>query len=345
MPGEASETSAPESWLLLIHQIPPEPAYLRVKIGRRLQRVGALALKNSVYVLPPTPSAREDFQWIAKEIEAGGGEATVCEARLLAGQDSAQIQARFREARRADYAALADEARRVAADLAGGQRAAPTDAQAGQARKDSARLRRRLAEVVALDFFAAAGRAEAQAALLGLEGHLRVQEAPMAAMERAESLGAADEAAEARRAAYRGRTWVTRADVHVDRMACAWLIRRFVDSGAQFRFVAHEPHVPAEGEVRFDMFEAEFTHEGDRCTFEVLIAHFGLGDRALTRLAELIHDLDLRDGKYDRPETEGLGLMLDGIAAAHPQDEARLGRSGALLDDLYVSFQKMNPEA
>ncbi len=324
MPEQAQDT-----WLLLIHQIPPDPAYLRVKIGRRLQRVGAVALKNSVYVLPATAATREDFQWIAKEVEAGGGEATVCEAQFVSGQDSQQITARFRDARAADYAAVADEARGLAAELAG----AIGEAQRAQGRKDSQRLRRRLAEVTALDFHGAPGRPEAEAALLGLEGHLRIREGAMMAAQ------GAGETAESRLAAYQGRTWVTRMDVHVDRMACAWLIRRFIDPRAKFRFVAPEHHAIAPGEIRFDMFEAEFTHEGDACSFEVLLARLGPKDPGLARLAELIHDLDLKDGKYDRPETEGLGLMLKGIVAAHARDEERIARSGALLDDLYEAFR------
>jgi len=317
------------SWLLLIHQIPPDPAYLRVKIGRRLQRVGAVALKNSVYVLPATAATREDFHWIAKEVEDGGGEATVCEARFVSEQDARQITARFREARTADYAAVAEEARGLAAELTG----AIGEAQRAQGRKDSQRLRRRLAEVTALDFHGAPGRPEAEAVLLGLEGHLRLREGAMSATQ------TAGETAESRLAAYQGRTWVTRADVHVDRMASAWLIRRFVDPEAKFRFVAPEHHALAAGEIRFDMFEAEFTHEGDACSFEVLMRRLGLGAPGLAPLAELIHDLDLKDGKYDRPETEGLGLMLKGIVTAHARDEERLARSGALLDDLYEAFR------
>ena len=320
-----------DDWLLLIHQIPPEPAYLRVKIGRRLQGVGAIALKNSVYVLPAAAGTREDFHWIAKEVEAGGGEATVCEARFVLGQDSRQITARFREARAADYAALEDEARGLVAELMG-----PIgELRRAQGRKESQRLRRRLADVIALDFHGAPGRPEAEAALLGLEGHLRNREDAMKANR------SADEKIESPLAAYQGRTWVTRTDVNVARMACAWLIKRFIDSKAKFRFVAPDHPATEAGEIRFDMFEAEFTHEGDACSFEVLIARLGLNAPGMTALAELIHDLDLKDGKYDRPETEGLDMMLKGIVAAHPRDEERLARSGALLDDLYEGFRSV----
>src|SRR5947209_2029461 len=95
-------------WLLLIHQLPPKPAYLRVKIGRHLQRLGSVAIKNSVYVLPATDPAREDFAWIYREILEGGGDASVCEARFVEGLTDAQIEQLFHAARDADYQALAD---------------------------------------------------------------------------------------------------------------------------------------------------------------------------------------------------------------------------------------------
>src|SRR6267378_8706615 len=100
-------------WLLLIHQIPPKPDYFRVKIWRRLQRIGAVAIKNSVYVLPKSDQTLEDFQWIVREIVEGGGDASLCEAGFVEGLSDGQIEALFRAARDADYAAIADEARGI----------------------------------------------------------------------------------------------------------------------------------------------------------------------------------------------------------------------------------------
>lgn len=136
----------------------------------------------------------------------------------------------------------------------------------------------------------------------------------------------------------RGATWVTRTGVKVDRTASAWLIRAFIDPEARFAFVAPDGHRPSEGEVRFDMYEGEYTHEGDRCTFEVLLACFGLRDPALQAIAEIIHDLDCKDRKFDRPETPGVGAVLDGIFLAHEEDAARLAATAALYDGLYRRF-------
>jgi len=131
--------------------------------------------------------------------------------------------------------------------------------------------------------------------------------------------------------------WVTRERPKIDRIACPWLIRRFIDPEARFRFVPAKGYQPGKGELRFDMFEAEFTHEGDLCTFEVLVRRFGLVDPALGAVAEIVHDVDVKDGKYGREEAGGVGQLVAGIAAAHPEDEARLARGAALFDDLYAA--------
>jgi hypothetical protein len=139
-----------------------------------------------------------------------------------------------------------------------------------------------------------------------------------------------------RRDEYRGRTWVTRSGIKVDRMASAWLIRKFIDPQARFKFVPAKGYVPQKNEVRFDMFEAEFTHDGDLCTFEVLVERFGLADPALRPIAEIVHDVDVKDAKYGREEAPGIGQVVAGIAAAHPDDEARLERGSALFEDMYA---------
>jgi hypothetical protein len=139
------------------------------------------------------------------------------------------------------------------------------------------------------------------------------------------------------RSQYRARTWVTRTGIKVDRMASAWLIRKFIDPEARFKFVPSKGYEPEEGELRFDMFEAQFTHEGELCTFEVLLQSFELDDPALRDIAEIVHDIDLKDAKYGREEAPGIAQLVEGIAAAHEDDEERLRRGAALFEDLYVA--------
>jgi hypothetical protein len=202
-----------------------------------------------------------------------------------------------------------------------------------EGRAQLTRLKAKLAQVVAIDFFGANGRETVDGLFTGLETRLTED----TAVETSKSGAAHQTAALAR---LKDRTWVTRQGVHVDRIACAWLIRRFIDPGARFKFVSGNGYAPSSGELRFDMFEAEFTHEGDRCSFEVLLGHAGLTDPALQAIAEIVHDIDLKDGKFERDETGGIKALIAGVAMAHRSDEERLTRGGAIFDDLYEHFRK-----
>jgi hypothetical protein len=315
-------------WLLLIHQLPPKPNYFRVKIWRRLQRLGAVAIKNSVYVLPKNDQTQEDFQWVLREIVEGGGEASLCEARFVEGLSDDQVETLFQTARSAEYGELAEEARRLAeVPLPEGQ---IEDDRRTQSEVDLARLKRRLAEVVAIDFFGAPGREAAEGLVSGVAARMRDKRAGKEVSK----------AAASRREDLQGKTWVTRKGIYVDRMASAWLIRRFIDSGARFKFVPAKGYKPLPDELRFDMFEAEFTHEGDRCSLEVLIERMPINDPALVPIAEIVHDIDLKDSKFGRQETPGIERLIAGIAMAHKDDETRLARGEAVFDDLYEYFKR-----
>ena len=314
-------------WLLLIHQLPPKPAYLRVKIWRRLQRLGAVAIKNSVYALPKNDQSQEDFQWILREVVEGGGDGTLCEARLVDGITDDQVEQLFQAARTADYAQIADEARRLVGTLS--PKAKRRQETGPQVESEVARLKKRFAEVVAIDFFGAPGREAASGLLSGIEARLRGSKGSLSSSERNTR----------HRESLRGKTWVTRKGIHVDRMASAWLVRRFIDREAAFKFVPAKGYGPLADEVRFDMFEAEFTHEGDRCTMEILIERTGIGNAALRVIAEIVHDIDLKDSKFEHPETPGIERLIAGIAMSHRDDEERLRRSAAVFDDLYEYFR------
>src|SRR3954452_208599 len=310
----ADDRPTAERWLLLIHQLPARPAYLRVKVWRRLQALGAAAVKNAVYALPATAGGREDFGWLLREIASGGGEAFVCEARMVDGLADREVRALFDRARDADYGELAEQTR----DLAGTLGGEPAAERRAEARAQLARLRARLAQVATIDFFGAPGSQAAEGLLAALEDRLREAARAEPAAAPADDLGP-----------LRGRTWVTRRGVHVDRIASAWLVRRFVDPEARFRFVPAKGYVPEPGELLVDMFGGEFTHERDRCSFEVLLSRAGPDDQALRAIAELVHDLDLKDGRFGRPETAGFGALIEGLCTATGDDPERLARGGA----------------
>ncbi len=314
-----------DRWLLLIHQLPAKPAYFRVKIWRRLQGLGAVAVKNAVYALPANEQTQEDFEWLLKEIVAGGGEAMVCEARLIDGLSDDEVRTLFNTARDVDHEALAKEARLLTETSAGELVAA----QRAEGRVKLAKLKARAQEIVAIDFFGANGRETVGGLLAMLDATLWED----ASMEPPQPEKTGTEA-------LRGRLWVTRQGVHVDRIASAWLIRRFIDPDARFKFVRSKDYTPHAGELRFDMFEAEFTHEGDRCTFEVLLSRIDIKDPALRAISEIVHDVDLKDGKFSREETSGIAHLVTGLTVTNKTDEQRISQGGVVFDNLYEYFRK-----
>jgi hypothetical protein len=324
----ASTSAAPSSarareWLVLTHHLPPQPAYFRVKVHRRLERIGAVPLKASVYVLPRTDDALEDFQWLLQEIEREGGDATLSAARFLDGLTDDRLIHRFNDARDQDYREIVSSAQSLIEKITGADADEPSPSAVGGRLH---RLSRRLEEVADVDFFEAPERAAAEHAIARARTAYTGEESGPP-----EPLSPADLG--------RGRTWVTRTGVAEDRIASAWLIRRFIDPQARFKFVPGHGYSPEPGELRFDTFEGEFTHRGDRCTIEVLIEHFGLGDDdALRAIAQLIHDIDCKDGKFERAELAGVASVIDGIVSGHSEDEARLERGAAFFDDLYAHF-------
>jgi hypothetical protein len=323
------EARAAPQWLLLIHQLPQKPAYLRVKVWRRLQGLGAVAVKSSVYALPAGEETLEDFQWLLREIEQGGGEGAICEASLVDGLSDPEMRALFEAARDADYAEVAKELRKLAASARGaGERG-------GEAGAQLTRLRRRFAEVAAIDFFGASGRLVVDGLLTELETSLGAQDGTD---EEEASMSAIPDDLLGKNLI--GKTWVTRQGVYIDRIACAWLIRRFIDPKARFKFVAAKDYRARAGELRFDMFQGEFTHEGDKCSFEVLLERLRLADKALIAIAEIVHDIDLKDGKFGRAETEGIAHVISGICASQKEDLMRIERGSQILDDSYESFRK-----
>ncbi len=303
-------------WLLLIYQLPAKPAYFRVKIGRKLAALGAIPIKNAVHALPLRNETNSAFRGLKEDIAQGGGEALVCQAQFVDGLTDAEVRALFDADRDADYEELADEARVM---LDSGE----------FSKTEVLRLNRRREEISKIDFFAAHGRQTADSVLAELERRL-----PKHSDVRRTSASPKLPLLE-----LKNRVWVTRRDIHVDRIASAWLIRHFIDNTSVFKFVDGKNYKPAPGELRFDMSDAEFTHEGSDCTFETLLRHADLNSNpALCAIAEIVHDLDLEDGRFGRPETMGLGAMIAGICAKATSDEERLILGGEGLNQFYSYF-------
>lgn len=299
---------SPAAWATLLTVRMPAGAATRARIHRRLLRTGALAVRPGVYALPDTPAARQAFAAARHDIDRLRGAALPGVMAWLDPRDTVALAARHAAER-------ATRERRLSAHIAllerlAGSARPSTARQTANARL--ARLRTRLSEGTATTTASRTSRAIATGT-------------PLAAPELA------------------GRTWVTRRGVRVDRIASAWFVRRFVDATARFRFVASDQR-PGAGEVGFDMADVPFTHDGARCTCEVLAARFAPDDAALRAIGEIVHDLDVRDHRYGREEAPGLDRMLTGLTALEPDDHVRLERGGAWFDCLYASLRPPAPQ-
>ena len=306
-----------EGWLLLVHQLPPKPLYLRAQVRRRLAQVGALPLKNSVYVLPDRNDCLEDLQWIAQEAVAGGGEACVCRVEFIDGVSPAELKARFQ--------AATDERLKEHKVLLAQRLADVRRRKTASHGADLLRIQRQLDEALRTDFFASDVGTEVRTLMTAIRSAIaRSARKSQPPARSASSL--------------KGRVWVTRRDPHIDRLATAWLIRRFVDPAARFRFVDRSGGPTRAAERSFDMTGADFTHEGERCSFETMCARLGLTDPALGELAEIVHDLDLKDNKFGRADAAGVQRLVDGLSASHPDSGTRTIAALPLFDALFASF-------
>src|SRR6266850_1193476 len=299
-------------WLLLLLSLPPRPSSLRVRTWRRLRGLGAVPLKSSAYLLPDSPDRYEQFQWLAQEIQRDGGDATLLRVDRIENMQEPDVVHQFQEARNHDYAALAERYRKL---LKGrGPRLA----------EELARLAREMARITEIDFFEAPGRREVERAREAVEERM--------ASGRGRPAGAAPPLD---LAALKGRRWVTRPRPHVDRIASAWLIKRFVDPAAEFVF-APPDQIPADA-IPFDMAGVEFGHHGDDCTFETLLRRTGLRDRKLAVLAEIVHEADIKDQKFAREEARGIDLVLRALLSAIKDDHEALAQGMTLFDGLYAT--------
>jgi hypothetical protein len=312
-----AESAAAHRWLILVHQLPPRPSNVRVRVWRRLQQVGAVVLRNSLYVLPITDESREDFNWVREEIVTSGGEVSVFEASTVDGYTDKELVEQFRAARNADYQSLVADVRAVTSNGSRGHKKRSTEL------RDLRRFRERLAAIRSRDHFGAPGRTDAERALADLETS---DDAPPGTPP-----------AKLTRTDFKRRTWVTRPRPGIDRMASAWLIKRFIAPDARFAFSSPQGPI-RRAQVPFDMPDVEFGHHGSHCTFETLVQRFAIVDSAVTAVSHVVHDLDLKETRYAMPEGAAVARIVDGLRATYINDRELLERGMAVIDALYRSF-------
>jgi hypothetical protein len=305
-------------WVAFSYSLSSKSSSPRVSIWRQLRRVGAVSPVGGVYILPAQEPCIEAFGWLAQQVRQAGGEAAVMHVGQFEGLTDQEVIALFRQARQEEYAEISGQAEHLERAIR-----KQKDLEAQMAVKDELdRLQKQLVDVARIDYFECPEKDLLAARLTRLRLALLPELSPPVEIAAAEI------------EAYRRAHWVTRPRPHVDRLACAWLIRRFIHPDAAIRY-ASEPQVD---EVPFDMPNAEFSHRGSLCTFEVMLRTFGLEDAALHAVAEIVHEIDLHDGVYAHPETSGVDALLRGWQLAGMPDEAIEAHGLNLFDGLYTAL-------
>jgi hypothetical protein len=301
------------SWLLLLYSLPTNRNTERVAVWRRLKKMGAVQIKTSTYLLPDEPAQHEQFQWLAKQIRDYGGDSTLVRAQEIEGLTRDEIVSLFNTARDKEYSEL----RKALQNFISRRKRSD----AGFAAVELERLTKQFRELRQIDFFDSARGHEVAMLLRRAEGPRRLL--------KLRTLDAKQ---------YREKTWLTRPRPEIDRVGSAWLISKFIDPKAKFVFAPTVQAVPET--IPFDMLDAEFSHHGDCCTFETLIKRFAIGDKAVAKIGEMIHDADLDDARFQRVECVGIDRVLKGWAKEGLPDDEILRRGFECFDALYAFLQK-----
>jgi hypothetical protein len=304
------------TWLLLILSLPTENAAARMRVWRALKACGAAVLRDGVYLLPQSSEHEAALNGIADDLRQNDGT-----AHLLATETAdAQFAALFD--RSAEFGSLL-------ADIADARRRLGPE-QAADAVRQARKLRKAFEPLAAIDFFPGESQRQARAALEELEARASRLLSPDEPQPAGHAVTPLD------RAGYQGRIWATRARPWVDRLACAWLIRRFIDPGARFLWLQSPADCPQDA-LGFDFDGAAFTHVGARVTFETLLASFGLETPALLRLGLLVHGLDV--GGVQPPEAVGVERVLAGMRDAITDDDQLMQVGAGVFEGLLTAFQ------
>lgn len=301
------------SWLLLLYGLPAKSGAARIALWRQLRRLGAVSLKTSASVLPDEPGHFESFQWLAQRVREQGGEATLVRAAKVEGVGEGELTGLFQQARAADYEELLKELRALA-PARGGRLAK-------EALEDLEKIAAKFHAVRRIDFFDCPRAVDVEALIERLRQGGTSGAAPGRTLQVKH---------------YQGRLWLTRPRPEVDRVGSAWLIRRFIDAKAEFVFAATPDAHP--GALPYDMPGVEFGHHADDCTFETLLKRFKLEEPALRRVANIIHDADLEDGRHGTQEGAGLLAVFRGLASLGRADEDILKLGFDIFDALYCQM-------
>lgn len=301
-------------WFLIMQQLPANNAYLRVKILRKLHSLGAISIKSSAYVLPAIVGAFEDLQWLATEIRDNDGDAIICKVEFIDGFTDEELIHEFDKSRNEEYENLLNE---IKHSMNAYTKLSDDD----NLENKIIKFRKKFERIAKTDFFDADGKQKVAAELTQIESSLlKIPATPLKTISIEN---------------FRHKIWVTRSNIGVDRIACAWLIKNFIDKNAKFKFVNEINYKAAKDELQYDMFDGEITHQGDKCSFEVLLSKINIQNYALNQISEIVHDIDLKDEKFAREEALGIATLLSAISTNSNDDATRQIRGFTIFDDLY----------
>jgi hypothetical protein len=312
------------AWLLLITNLPGRNPTLRMRIWRALKAAGAGLLRDGAYALPNGERSRQVLEEQGAEIKAAGGLVQVLSFDAESAEQNAELVALFD--RTDEYAEAIQHVEALKGELA--------ELRDPEARQRLAGITREVAAVVARDFFPGEPRKQMEGALGDAEAAINARFAPDEPHAAHRKIRPRD------RKDYRGRTWATREHLWIDRVASAWLIRRFIDPKAKFLWLKRVKDCPKSA-VGFDFDGAEFTHVDSKVTFEVLLRSFNLEqDTGLARLGALVHHLDV--GGIPIAEGPGFATIVAGARSLQPDDDALLKAMTPVLDSLYAGYADPN---
>ncbi len=300
-----------------------------MSLWRKFKQLGAVSLKNSVYIIPSTERTYENFQWLSQEIYTMGGEATLVKTRGIENLDDEEIVGLFNASRDSDYSGLIKACEALLKKSSKLKETVP--AEEDGLSKELNQIAKKLKALQEIDFFIAP---------LGREANKLLQRCTSTLKAKRQRLqpGAFTPL---KKENFQGKTWVTRKRPHVDRLASAWLIRRFIDPHAHFLFQTAGEPIP-DGAIPFDMLGGELSHQGEDCTMETLLKRFAVKEPAAWEIARIVHDIDLKDGKYGKEEAKGITLLLKGMADMQHADASMLEEGIRLFDYLYRALKKDN---
>jgi hypothetical protein len=299
------------AWLLLLVRLPATHSAERVAIWRKLKKSGAIQVQTSTYILPDDPPRYETFQWLTQHIRDTGGDATLVRVREIEGLSNERLIELFNAARTKEYISLREMLRPL---MASSTRTSNSDV-----RLD--RIRKQFREIRETDFFDSPKAKDLETILRKLE-ETQPRSKTQPRLERRD---------------FRDKVWLTRPRPEIDRVGSAWLISKFIDPKAKFVF--GNKRGPTQRVLTFDMLEGDFSHDGDDCTFETLIRRFGIQDRTVCKIAEMVHDADLDDDKFQRTECIGIDRVLKGWAKEGLSDQEILRRGFECFDALHLFLQ------